>query len=902
MDRYHSVQVVRTICLLSMITTILRPDAAIADVRYSGFVKSNNQPVSGARVELSGSPLFAVSTSNGVFAITGNPSGISPVAPLQPQVPRLRLAYRSGAIVAQGVHGNGVRVLIYDMAGKIVASASGKNAASCALPHSSAMHVIRATSGSLIISGRVMTLDGCGRSAFVAIDSRDVFGGASRALEKTMLFSGSSLSYLAATKAGFFPGYAAVMGDTGSAITIILNDSAAMKALLPYQNPTLSPYVRAADLVSRMTTQEKTAQMSFDAPAISRLGIRAYVYWNEALHGVARMNAWTQMTATSFPQAIGMAAMWDTKLMYRIGTAIAEEARAIPAPWGGPKGLTYWCPNINIFRDPRWGRGQETYGEDPYLTSRLAVAFVTGMQGDDPRYLRVVATPKHFAVFSGPGNGGAGTVSERDLRQTYLPAFKACVKEAHAASIMCSYNSPNGTPSCRNTYLLQQILRAEWGFDGFVTSDCGAALTFASGCDLSCQGTPDNPVVTVMDSALIRIFADRIRLGEFDPSAMVPYASIPQSVNECPAHRELARMAALKSMVLLKNDGGVLPLRKDRKVAVVGPHADWADVYLGNYNGKPTYKTTILAGIRTKVAAANVGYEKGCDVTATIDGGYTRAESLARWADVVVATGGLRSESVGDALEREGGDRTNLNFPAVQQELIRVLSRTGKPLVLVFINGSPISDPIANDSADAVVEAWYPGQAGDAVADVLFGDYNPAGRLPVTFYASVNQCPPMDDYDMTKGRTYRYLTQQPLYWFGHGLSYTTFSYSNLSVSPGAPSTFDTLTVSATVTNTGARAGDEVVQLYISDQAASVVVPIRELKGFARVPLAAGESKQVSFRVMPYQLSLINASNKRVIEPGAFSLSLGGGQPNPQNPSNVLTGSFTMGGSEREFDK
>ena len=281
-----------------------------------------------------------------------------------------------------------------------------------------------------------MALDGRGRSAFVAIDSRDVFGGVRGSLNKTTIFSGSSLSYLAATKAGFFPGYAAVMGDTGSAITIILNDSAAMGALLTYQNPALSPYVRAVDLVSRMTTAEKTAQMSFDAPAVSRLSVPAYNYWNEALHGAARMNAWTQMAATSFPQAIGIASMWDTALVYRIATAISEEARAIPAPWGGPKGLTYWCPNINIFRDPRWGRGQETYGEDPYLTSRTAVAFITGTQGDDARYLRVVATAKHFAVFSGPGNGGAGTVSERDLRQTYLPAFKACVKEANAMSIM----------------------------------------------------------------------------------------------------------------------------------------------------------------------------------------------------------------------------------------------------------------------------------------------------------------------------------------------------------------------------------------------------------------------------------------------------------------------------------
>jgi len=1002
-----------------------------AAVHYSGRVIACDRPVAGALVSLAGSTLWAQSDGQGAFDLAGEPNAALPVPAPACRAPAV--AFRNRCIVATCEGGQAIRLLVYTMAGRTVASARGNGAVAIPVPRAASVFVVRVVAGASMLTGRMTTLGGNVASFSITRDRNRAIPPAGGPA-KTLLISASSLAYLSAAKAGFFPGYATATADTGSGIVISLVDSSilaacpacslsvkniryeyweaavdslaaivnlgaptltgtvdsfslsmrrrdtdfalrfactldvaqegaywlglrsddgsrividslildndgihpaasvsrivklsagkhaatvlyfqrggemvfavTMRALPLYLNPAASPVARARDLVSRMTAQEKAGQMVNTTSAIPRLGVPSYDYWNECLHGVARNGA-----ATSFPQAIGMAAMWDTALMYRIGTAISDEARAKHhaaaragnGNTGMYQGLTFWSPNINIFRDPRWGRGQETYGEDPFLTSRYVVSFVNGLQGDDPRYLKLVGTPKHFAVFSGPGNSGAGTVSERDLRQTYLPAFKAGVMEGHAASVMCSYNAPNGVQSCSNTYLLQQILRTEWGFTGYVTSDCGAMYDFAAGCDVSC-GSGSAAAADVIDTALVRLFTQRMRLGMFDPPAMAPYASIPMSVVECQAHKDLALRAARESMVLLKNAANVLPLSKSAKIAVIGPHADWGQVYLGNYNGEPSHITTILEGMRTKVPAANLSYEKGCDVTATIAGGYARADSLARLADVVVATVGLRSESAGSPIECEGCDRADLNLPAVQDSLITLLAKTGKPLVLVFINGSPVSDPVANDSADAIIEAWYPGQAGDAVADALFGDYNPGGKLPVTFYASVNQCAAITDYDMTNGRTYRYLAQEPLYRFGHGLSYTTFAYSGLSVAPASPTTLDTMIISATVANTGQRDGDEVVQLYVHDDAASVTVPVRELKAFARVHLAAGETRLISFRVTPYQLSLINGSNKRVIEPGAFSLWLSGGQPNAKNPSNVLSGSFVMGGAEQEFTK
>jgi len=998
--------------------------SANAAVHYSGHVIAYDRPVAGALVSVAGSTLSAQSDAQGAFDLVSEPNSALPMP---------AVAIRNRRIVATCESGQVIRMFVYTMAGKTVASAHGKGSVTIAVPRAASVFDMRVVAGTSVLTGRLTTQGGNVASFSITPDGKRAMSPATGPA-KTLLHSASSLAYLSAAKTGFFPGYAAVTAGTGSGIVINLVDSTilvacpecslavkniryeywetavdslgaianlgapalagaidsfslsmrrrdtnfalrfactldvahegaywfglrsddrsrivvdsmildndgihpatsasrmynlaagkhaatvlylqrggdmvfevTMRALPLYLNPAASPVARARDLVSRMSAQEKAGQMVNITSAIARLGVPSYDYWNECLHGVARNGA-----ATSFPQAIGMAAMWDTALMYRIATAISDEARAkhnvIARPNNGNsgqyQGLTFWSPNINIFRDPRWGRGQETYGEDPFLTSRYVVSFVKGLQGDDPRYLKLVGTPKHFAVFSGPRNSGAGTVSERDLRQTYLPAFKAGVMEGHAASIMCSYNAPNGVKSCSNTYLLQQILRREWGFTGFVTSDCSAVYNFAAGCDVSC-GSGSTADAAVMDTALVRLFTQRMRLGIFDPLAMVPWASIPASIVECQAHKTLALQAARESMVLLKNAAKVLPLGKSAKIAVIGPHADWGQVYLGNYNGDPTHVTTILEGMRTKVPAANVTYERGCDVTAAIAGGFARVDSLARLADVVVATVGLRSESAGSPIESEGRDRVDLNLPAVQDSLITLLAKTGKPLVLVFINGSPVSDPIANDSADAIIEAWYPGQAGNAVADVLFGDYNPGGKLPVTFYASVNQCPVITDYDMTNNRTYRYLAQEPLYRFGHGLSYTTFAYNGLSVAPASPTTLDTMIISATVANTGQRDGDEVVQLYVHDDAASVTVPLRELKGFARVHLAAGETRLISFCVTPYQLSLINGSDKRVIEPGAFSLWVSGGQPNAKNPSNVLSGGFTMGGAEQEFAK
>ena len=699
-------------------------------------------------------------------------------------------------------------------------------------------------------------------------------------------------------------------------LLLVLIPPAHTQSLPAYKNPNLPIETRVNDLVSRMTLEEKVLQMQNAAPAIERLGIPAYDWWNEALHGVARAGY-----ATVFPQAIGLAATWDTKLMHQVADVISTEARAKHHEFirnnqhARYEGLTFWSPNINIFRDPRWGRGQETYGEDPYLTARLGVEFVKGLQGDDPRYFKVIATPKHYAVHSGPEperHGFDAKAYERDLRETYLPAFRATIVEGKADSVMCAYNRTNEEPCCANTRLMTDILRGEWGFNGYVVSDCGAisdiwkghkfakteaeasALAVRAGTDLTCGGEYASLIQALkqgliteaeIDTALKRLMTARFRLGMFNPPEMVPYARIPFSQNDTPEHRQLALQSARESIVLLKNANATLPLRKDLKsIAVIGPNADAPEVLWGNYNGRPSRLITPLAGIKNAVSAdTKIVYAAGSTLAGDspqADKMIEEADKAARESDASVLVLGLSSKLEGEEMKVDvpgfhGGDRTDLSLPQSQEALLKAVVATGKPVVVVLLSGSAIAVNWANDHAPAILQAWYPGgEGGTAIADVLFGDYNPAGRLPVTFYKSVDQLPPFTDYSM-QGRTYRYFKGEPLYPFGYGLSYTRFAYSNLrvnSVKAGEP-----VKATVDVTNTGEREGDEVVQLYLTDVAASVPVPIRTLVGFERISLRPREKRTVTFTITPRQMSLIDNNDKRVIEPGEFLISVGGSQ-------------------------
>jgi beta-glucosidase len=851
-----------------------------------------------------------------------------------------------------------------------------------------------------------------------------------------------------------------------------------------YLDTSLPVERRVADLVSRMTLEEKVAQMMNKAPAIERLGVPAYDWWNEALHGVAYAGR-----ATVFPQAIGLAASWDTALMRRVATAISDEARAKhhealrQKNHGRFYGLTFWSPNINIFRDPRWGRGQETYGEDPHLTARLGVEFVRGMQGDDPKYLKTIATPKHYAVHSGPESERHffdAAATERDMRDTYLPAFRAAIVEARAGSVMCAYNRVNGEPACASAKLLGDILRGEWKFGGYVVSDCdavadiykkhkftkteeeGVALAVRRGTELTCgyeyrallpalkQGLIAEAEV---DEAVKRLFTARFRLGMFDPPGAVAYSRIPFGVNDSAAHRELARAAARESLVLLKNDADTLPLRKDLKtLAVVGPNADSLEVLLGNYHGIPSKYVTAVEGIRQKVspatkvihaagttltgealvpvpssafstedgaqglsaeyfaneelkgdpavrrtdarldfkwftdppatglpydkfsarwtgrltAPASGSYQFGAraddgvrvylddrlvvdtwadrdapatkpfefeagrryklrveffdryaDATAQLVWGpprlaetmFEEAVAAARQADAVVMALGLAPFVEGEEMKVKtegfsGGDRTSLDLPKVQEDLLKAVHATGKPVVLVLFSGGGVAVNWADREVPAVVQAWYPGEeGGSALADVLFGDYNPAGRLPVTFYKSAAQLPPFNDYRM-EGKTYRYFRGDPLYPFGHGLSYTRFEYRGLKMKKTVKAG-ESVGVSAEVRNAGAVEGDEVVQLYVTDAAASAPVPVRALKGFERVRLRPGESRRVTFTLAPRDLALVDASGKSVLEPGEFRITIGGKQPGfkggaDARTTGTLSGSLAVTGNRMEI--
>jgi beta-glucosidase len=855
----------------------------------------------------------------------------------------------------------------------------------------------------------------------------------------------------------------------------LLQSATAQEAANPaYLNPQLPPETRAMDLVHRMTLEEKASQLVNQARAIPRLKVPAYDWWSESLHGVAVDGT------TEFPEPIGLAATFDAPAIHTMATDIGIEGRIVhdkTIRTGDSTifhGLDFWAPNLNIFRDPRWGRGQETYGEDPYLTGRMGVAFVTGMQGDDPKYYRVIATPKHYDVHSGPEptrHFADVDVSKHDQLDTYEPAFRAAVTEGKAGSVMCAYNAINGQPACANEFLLQDQLRGKWGFQGYVVSDCGAvidiftghhfrptqaqssAISLERGMDNECADflskVKDNhdykPYIdavqqgylseNAMDTALVRLFTARIRLGMFDPPDAVPYSKIDEKELDSSEHRALARKIADESMVLLKNDG-TLPLKTDvKKIAVVGPLADQTRVLLGNYTGIPTHIVSMLDGLKAEFPNAKITFVPGTqylrndgnpvpnNLLTTTDGkpglnaeysnwqgldlgpgakptpitsrvepnidlsetnlpseaegkksigvqwtgfltppdsgdyligirasGFARlaidgkpvaqefrthgveaklgrihldkgqkvalnvtygqtgedqpraqliwarvnntpspeAVAAARNADVVIAAVGITSELEGEEMPVSepgflGGDRTSIDLPEPEQALVQAVAATGKPLVVVLMNGSALAVNWINQHANAVVEAWYSGEeGGTAIADTLSGRNNPAGRLPVTFYKDLSQLPNFENYSM-EDRTYRYFHGKPLYPFGYGLSYTTFNYSNLTLPQTSVNAGDPVAADVTVTNTGKVAGDEVVQLYLKFPP-TPGAPQVALRGFQRVHLDSGASQKVHFELKDRDLSMVTQDGHPIIAGGEYMVSIGGGQPDTGAPA------------------
>jgi beta-glucosidase len=664
-----------------------------------------------------------------------------------------------------------------------------------------------------------------------------------------------------------------------------------------------------------MTLEEKVSQMLYNSPAIERLGVPEYNWWNECLHGVGRAGR-----ATVFPQAIGMAATFDEDLILRISTAISDEARAKynaavrkdrRVQYGG---LTFWTPNINIFRDPRWGRGQETYGEDPYLTSVMGAAFVKGLQGDSPRYLKAAACAKHYAVHSGPEadrHSFNAQVSPKDMFETYLPAFKALV-DAGVESIMCAYNRTNDEPCCGSDTLLVKILREQWGFEGHVVTDCwalvdfhkghkittssveSAALAINKGVNLNCGPSFSHLVEAVnqglvteetIDKSLAILLKTRFKLGQFDPPQRNPYTKISPSVVRCKKHTLLAREAAVKSIVLLKNDNNVLPLKKDMCfLFVTGPCANDTDVLLGNYHGVSDEMVTILEGLTGKLLPGSfIEYRPGFLLDRKSVNPNAWTARVAQSADAVVVVMGITNELEGEEgaalASTTNGDREKIELPPHQVEWLRSLrSSYDKPIIVVLTGGSPLAIPEVHELADAILFAWYPGeQGGNAVADVIFGDESPTGRLPVTFPKSTEQLPPYDDYSMI-GRTYRYMTEEPLYPFGFGLSYTKFEYSNIRLSNRRIRQGTRLRISVTVRNAGEYFGEEVVQLYLSDLEASVDTPVCSLKGFQRIRLQPGQRRNVFFTITPEMMSVVDESGNNILEPGRKMITIGGCSP------------------------
>jgi beta-glucosidase len=673
--------------------------------------------------------------------------------------------------------------------------------------------------------------------------------------------------------------------------------------------------VRVRDLVSKLTLEEKVQQMMYNAPAIPRLRIPAYNWWNEALHGVGRSG-----TATVFPQAIGLAATFNDSLARQVASVISTEARAMynaaikrgnHLQYGG---LTFWTPNINIFRDPRWGRGQETYGEDPFLTAQMGVAFVKGLQGDDPRYLKTAACAKHYAVHSGPErlrHQFNAEASRKDLWETYLPAFKALVG-ANVEAVMCAYNRTNGEPCCGNTYLLQEVLRKQWNFKGHVVSDCwalvdfyeghkvvpnavqAAALALSRGVNLNCGSVYYPSLVEAVkqglvkeqqvDSALSVLMRTRFKLGLFDPQEANPYNQIPETAVNTPDHRALARTVARQSVVLLKNNG-VLPLRNNlHKYFITGPNATSIDALLGNYYGVNDQMVTFLEGVAAQIEpGSQLQYRPGTTLDRPnvnpIDWATGEAKNTDATIVVLGITGLLEGEEGESISSPSYGDRLDYNLPQNQIDYLKKLKADNpKPVIAVITGGSPMNLAEVHGVADAVLLVWYPGQeGGNAVADILFGKVSPSGKLPVTFPRSLDQLPPYEDYSM-KGRTYRYMTAEPLYPFGFGLSYTSFQYTSLQLSQHNIKKNQSIKATVTVTNTGKMKSEEVVQLYVTPLVPETESPLFSLKGFRRVMLEPGATATVIFALAPEDLTVVNESGQSVQRTGKVKISIAGSLP------------------------
>jgi beta-glucosidase len=683
----------------------------------------------------------------------------------------------------------------------------------------------------------------------------------------------------------------------------------------PYLDPNLPVSERVRDLISRMTLGEKLSQFIHSADGIPRLGMAPYNFWSEGLHGVGRNGR-----ATVFPQVIGMSATWNPALVKSIASATADEGRAkfhetlrTKGETNLYQGLTFWSPNINLFRDPRWGRGQETWGEDPFLTGEMGMAYVQGLQGDDSKYLKTAACAKHYAVHSGPEklrHGFDAKVSYHDLYESYLPAFKKLVIEGKVEAVMGAYNRVLGEPACASKLLIHDILRGEWGFTGHVVSDCWAlsdiheghlytsgpvetaALALKIGCDLSCGCTFEHLGEALaqglisqadIDLALSRVLTTRFKLGMFDPPDQVPYASTPMSVVGSKKHRELAYRAALESAVLLKNKDHILPIGSQvNSIFITGPAAASLDVLLGNYYGINDKMVTIIEGIVDRLPEGiRVEYRPGCQWMQESEILHNRAEDEAISADLTIVCAGtsplMEGEEGESILNTEAGDRTNLELPAVQQEFIRKLAMLGARIVLVLTGGSPIALGDITDLVEAILFVWYPGQEGGrAVASLLFGDASPSGKITITFVKATTDLPPFEDYSMAE-RTYRFATKEPLFPFGFGLSYTRFEYLHLSIIPPIEPTRG-LRVAVTLKNSGTVAADEVIQLYLSGVDISTPAPLYQLIAFRRVRLKPGQVKTIRISIPPEMLMLFDDDGRQKIVPGKYKLIAGGCSP------------------------